>query len=71
MSQNCIPAGQGPLLTARILESLPLPAGAALRLLRAEGRYNFVELLPGSRLQVVSPVLSSGTAVDCGPRIPR
>jgi hypothetical protein len=67
VSQNCIPAGQGPLLTARILESLPLPAGAALRLLRAEGRYNFVELLPGSRLQVVSPVLSPGTALDAAP----
>uniref|UniRef100_Q01UQ1 Lipoprotein n=1 Tax=Solibacter usitatus (strain Ellin6076) TaxID=234267 RepID=Q01UQ1_SOLUE len=70
VSQGCIPAGQGPLLTARILESLPLPDGAALRLLRAEGRYNFVELLPGTRLQVVSPVLSSGTTLDAAPESP-
>jgi hypothetical protein len=54
---HCIPAAQAPLLTARILESLPLPSGAALRLLRGDGRQNFVELIAGSRLQVVSPVL--------------
>ena len=70
VSEGCIPVGQGPLLTARILESLPLPAGAALRLLRAEGRYNFVELFPGSRIQVVSPVLRSGTTLDAAPDSP-
>ena len=59
-SQGCIPRGQGSLLAARILESLPLPAGAALRLMRADGMPNYVELIAGNRLQVISPLVSAG-----------
>ena len=54
-SQSCIPAGKGALLTARILESVPLPSGGATRLLLDDGKQNFVELIPGARLQVVTP----------------
>jgi hypothetical protein len=60
-SQGCIPHGQGSLLAARILESLPLPVGAALRLLRADAMPNYVELIAGNRLQVISPLVSRGT----------
>ena len=65
-SEGCIPAGQGTLLAARILESLPLPVGAAARLLRADGMPNYVELIAGNRLQVVSPILRAGSAPDPG-----
>lgn len=59
---RCVPAGQGALLTARILESVPLPTGAAIRLLRDDGKQNFVELLPGARLQLVSPIRRTASA---------
>jgi hypothetical protein len=62
-AQGCIPEGQGAALAARILESVPLPGGAALRLLRADGRRDFVELSPGSRLQVISPIYGPGESV--------
>jgi hypothetical protein len=61
-SQGCIPAGQGATLAARILESLPLPTGAAIRLLRDDGKRDFVDLIPGSRLQVISPILRANAA---------
>jgi hypothetical protein len=62
-SEGCIPRAQGPLLAARILESLPLPAGAALRLTRADGMPNYVELTAGNRLEVISPLVSAGAGV--------
>src|SRR4051812_28983150 len=61
-SQGCLPAGQGSLLAARILEALPLPSGAALRLMRADGTHNYVALMSGNRLRVVSPILRRGAA---------
>jgi hypothetical protein len=61
-SEGCIPAGQGALLAAGILESVPLPIGAALRLLRDDGKQNFVELLPGARVQVITPIRRPGAA---------
>ena len=64
-TEGCIPAGQGAVLAARILESLPLPAGAAIRLLRGEGRLRFVELPPGSRLEVITSIRRPGApAID-------
>jgi hypothetical protein len=66
-SAGCIPAGQGAMLAARILEAVPLPAGAAVRLLRGENRYNFVELFDGNRLQVISPLLREGVTTLAAP----
>src|SRR5436305_1035769 len=63
-SEGCIPGGQGSLLASAILEALPLPAGAALRLARADGMPNYVELSAGNRLQVISPLLRQGAAPD-------
>ena len=61
---NCIPAGQGPALAARILESLPLPTGAALRLTRGGGGYNYVDITGANRLQVISPLIAPGGGTD-------
>jgi hypothetical protein len=61
-SQGCVPPGQGAILAARILEAVPLPSGAALGLLRGDGKRDYVELLAGSRLQVISPIRRPGAA---------
>ena len=61
-SQGCIPAGQGALLAARILEALPLPAGTTRKLLSANGRHNYIDLIAGNRLQVISPLVRPAAA---------
>jgi hypothetical protein len=63
-AQGCIPAGSGVGLAKRILESLPLPPNAPLRLLRADKSPDYVEIGAGMRLQVVSPILRDGAAPD-------
>jgi hypothetical protein len=69
-SRGCLTSAQGSLLAAAILESLPLPTGLALRLIRADGPPDYVDLVAGNRLQVVSPILHPGStpaAEDSGP----
>ena len=51
-------------LAARIVESIALPSGADLRLLRVDGPPNFVEIGAGIRLQAVSPILRTGVSSD-------
>ena len=65
--RGCIPAGAGSLLSARIVESLPLPPNAALRLLRGDKSPDYVEINAGMRLQVVSPVLREGAPEEPAP----
>jgi hypothetical protein len=48
------------VLAARIVESIALPSGADLRLLRVDGMPNYVEVGAGNRLQVISPMLRQG-----------
>ena len=69
-SQGCIPSGQGALLAARILEALPLPAGATRKLLSGNGTHDYVDLIAGNRLQVVSPLMRAGAARDASPLAP-
>jgi hypothetical protein len=59
-SLGCIAPGQGVVLAARIVESVALPSGADLRLLRVDGMPNYVEVGAGNRLQVISPILREG-----------
>jgi hypothetical protein len=59
-SLGCIAPGQGAVLAARIVESIALPIGADLRLLRMDGMPNYVEIGAGNRLQVISPILREG-----------
>src|ERR1035441_5108423 len=59
-SLGCIAAGQGAVSAARIVESVALPSGADLRLLRVDGMPNYVEIGAGNRLQVISPILRTG-----------
>src|ERR1039458_2372290 len=59
-SLGCIAPGQGAVLAARIVESIALPSGADLRLLRVDGMPNYVEVGAGNRLQVISPMLRQG-----------
>src|ERR1019366_3049579 len=63
-SQGCIAPGQGAVLAARIVESIALPSGADLRLLRVDGMPNYVEIGAGNRLQVISPILRDGAKPD-------
>ena len=63
-AQGCIAPGQGALLASRIVESIALPSGADLRLLRVDGPPNFVEIGAGIRLQAVSPILRPGVSSD-------
>lgn len=63
-TQGCIAPGQGAILAARIVESIALPSGADLRLLRLDGPPNFVEIGAGIRLQAVSPILRTGVSSD-------
>src|ERR1035438_6415737 len=59
-SLGCIAPGQGAVLAARVVESVALPSGADLRLLRLDGMPNYVEVGAGNRLQVISPILRQG-----------
>jgi hypothetical protein len=59
-SLGCIAPGQGALLAGRIVESMALPSGADLRLLRVDGMPNYVEIGAGNRLQAISPILREG-----------
>src|ERR1017187_9781516 len=59
-SQGCIAPGQGAVLAARIVDSIALPSGADLRLLRVDGMPDYVEIGAGNRLQVISPILREG-----------
>jgi hypothetical protein len=63
-AQGCIAPGQGTLLAARIVESIALPSGTDLRLLRVDGPPNFVDIGAGIRLQAVSPILRAGVSSD-------
>ena len=63
-SQGCIAPGQSAVLAARIVESIALPSGADLRLLRVDGPPDYVEIGAGNRLQVISPILRSGAGPD-------
>ena len=59
-SLGCIAPDQAAVLAARIVESVALPSGADLRLLRLDGMPNYVEVGAGNRLQVISPILREG-----------
>ena len=63
-SQGCIAPGQGAVLAARVVESIALPSGTDLRLLRADGMPNYVEIGAGNRLQAISPILRDGAPPD-------
>lgn len=60
-SRGCLAAGTGRPLAERLSASLPLPLGAAYRLLHpnlaADG---YIDLLPSYRLRVVSPLYPAG-----------
>ena len=47
---------------SRIVESVALPSGADLRLLRVDGSPDYVEIGAGNGLQVVSPILRPGAS---------
>jgi hypothetical protein len=59
-AKGCIPVGSALAFADEIVESVPLDPIVAFRLLHA----NLVDLAPGTRIQVVSPVLQEGTAPD-------
>ena len=61
-SEGCIAPGQAVALAARIVESVALPSGADLRLLRVDGSPDYVEIGAGNGLQVVSPILRPGAS---------
>jgi hypothetical protein len=63
-SMGCVAPGQGAALAARILESIALPSGADLRLLRADDMPNYVEIGAGNRLQVISPMLRAAANAE-------
>src|SRR6185369_17603826 len=59
-SQGCLAPGEGLKLADRIAESLPLSPNAAFRLLHS----SVADIDARTRLQVVSPVLREGAALD-------
>ena len=61
-SEGCIAPGQARTLAVRIAESVALPSGADLRLLRVDGSPEYVEVGAGNALQVVSPILRPGAS---------
>ncbi len=61
-SEGCIAPGQAVVLASRIVESLALPSGADLRLLRVDGSPDYVEIGAATGLQVVSPILRPGAS---------
>jgi hypothetical protein len=63
-TEGCLAPGQGAILAARIVESIALPSGADLRLLRVDGPPNFVEIGAGMRLQAISSILRTGVNSD-------
>src|SRR5260370_13010456 len=63
-TEGCIAPGQGARLAGRIVESIALPSGADLRLLRVDGSPNYVEIGAGNRLRVVSTILRAGVSSD-------
>jgi hypothetical protein len=63
-SQGCIAQGQATALAARIVESVALPSGADLRLLRVDGGPDYVEVGAGNGLQVVSPIMRAGASPE-------
>jgi hypothetical protein len=62
-ARGCIAQGEGFRLATRIAQSLPLEPNGAFRLLYPNDR-NVVELDPGVRLQVMTPVMAEGAAPD-------
>jgi hypothetical protein len=63
-SEGCIAQGRAAALAARIVESIALPSGADLRLLRVDGGPDYVEIGAGNGLQVVSPIMRSGASPE-------
>ena len=63
-SEGCIAQGQATALAARIVESVALPSGADLRLLRVDGGPDYVEVGAGNGLQVVSPIMRAGASPE-------
>src|SRR5436190_18249934 len=61
-SEGCIAPGQARALAKHIVESVALPSGADLRLLRVDGSPDYVEIGAGNGLQVVSPILRPGAS---------
>jgi hypothetical protein len=60
-TERCVAPGQGGALAARVLDSVPLTSGARFRLLRADDvRAGYIDLGPGNRLEVISPILRPG-----------
>ncbi len=63
--QGCMPPGRSWELVGRIVESLPLDPSAAHRLLHSGTiQKGYIDLTPGYRLQVVTPVMKAGAAED-------
>jgi hypothetical protein len=51
-----------PSLAARVLEAVPLTTGVGFRLMHADDvRAGFVDLGPGNRMEVLSPIVREGT----------
>jgi hypothetical protein len=61
---GCIEPGQGLYLISKIVESVPLDPRTADRLLRTAGNISFVDIGPGSRLEVFTPIMRAGAAPD-------
>jgi hypothetical protein len=64
-TDQCFDPGQRRLMAARVLESVPLTTGAGFRLMHADDiRAGFIDLGPGNRVEVISPILRDGAPQD-------
>ncbi len=64
-TRACIPAGAAAVLAAQIVDSVPLDLNASTRLLHPNDRQTGqVDLQPGMRLEVISPIVKDGAAPD-------
>jgi hypothetical protein len=62
---RCFASDQQDLMAARVLESVPLTTGTGFRLMHANDvRAGFVDLGPGNRVEVISPILREGAPAD-------
>ena len=63
-AQGCVALGRGEELAELILESVPMDSAAAARLMNAGFLSGYVDLGQWSRLEVHSPLLRGGAALD-------
>jgi hypothetical protein len=64
-TEQCFDPAQRGLMVSHVLESVPLTTGAGFRLMHADDiRAGFIDLGPGNRLEVISPIVREGTPED-------